>query len=133
MTDAIVEYGTDINSEWSFIDGDIKLVSNKDNLTQAIQNRLNTIQDTLNLFYLDYGSFLRSYLGWQTSDETLEFVRVEIQTSLSGDPRLNSFSVDCEYDQDKNILISIDVVVSDGEEFSLNYVLNENGLNIQEV
>ena len=132
MSDTIVEYGVDVKSTWSFKDGDIEIISDKDNLTQAIMNRLNTIQDSLNLFYGNYGSFLHSYFGWQTKDETLEFIRVEIQTSLSEDPRLNNFNVDCKYDENKNVLVSVDVVVSDGEEFSLNFVLTDNGI-VEEV
>lgn len=128
MSEVVVEYGVDVKSTWSFKDGDLEIIQDKDNLTQAIMNRLNTIQDSLNLFYGNYGSFLHSYLGWQTLNETLEFIRVEIQTSLSEDPRLNNFNVACEYDQDKNVLVFVDVVGSDDEEFSLNFVLNDNGI-----
>ena len=65
MVDTIVEYGVDICRDWTFQDGDIKSISNTDNLNQAILNRLNTIQDELDSFYDDYGSFLQSFLGWK--------------------------------------------------------------------
>ena len=128
MSDTIVEYGVDINSEWSFVDGDLKLVSSKDNLIQAILNRLNTLQDSLNLFYGDYGSYLQSYFGWRRNEQTLEFIRVEIQTVLVKDPRLSSFSVVTEFDDDGNVRVILDVSFNEDDDFTVNLVLTGNGI-----
>ena len=132
MSDAIVEYGVDINSEWSFEDGDLKLVSSKDNLIQAILNRLNTLQDSLNLFYGDYGSYLQSYFGWRRNEQTLEFIRVEIQSVLAKDPRLDNFGVAVDFDENGDVRVILEVVFSEDNDFSLNFVLTDNGI-VEEV
>ena len=57
MTETInYDYGVDINSHFNFKDGDIQLAEYDNNIAQAIMNRLNTFQDSLDLFYYDYGS-----------------------------------------------------------------------------
>ena len=133
MVDVITEYGTDINSDWSFKDGDILIVSDKDNLSQGILNRLNTFVGSLNLFYLDYGSFLLSYLGWKRTDSTLEFIKLEVETVLAKDPRINNFSVDASYDPNGSVRIELSIIYNDGEDFSLNYVLDNEGIQEVEV
>lgn len=50
--ESIVELGTDINSSWSFKDGDLNLISGKQNLIQATRNRLNNALNSLDDFYL---------------------------------------------------------------------------------
>ena len=124
MEDVIVEYGTDINSTWSFKDGDIEIISNKDNLTQAITNRLNTINDGLDLFYTDYGSYLRQYFGWHKNNETLEFIKAEIAQVISMDPRISVFTIDLEYNSDGDVIVKLSI---DGSDYVLE--LNENGVN----
>ena len=78
----IIELGADLNRNWEFKDGDLLLVENKDNLVQSILNRLNSDYDSLDLFYYDYGSVLSNFLGWKHNDETLEFIRLEIEDTL---------------------------------------------------
>lgn len=126
--DAFVEYGTDINSNWSFTDGDINLISGTDNLSQAIMNRLNTLQDELNLFYSDYGSYLQSFFGWRKNDKTLEFIKVEIDTVVNKDPRVNNFTSEISYNQEGNVNVNLVIMYIDGEDFSLNYVLSNDGV-----
>ena len=124
---SIIDYGTDIDSSWSFQDGDIKLTSNNENLQQSISNRLNTIQDALDLFYDDYGSYLLNYLGWRRTEQTLEFVRLEIEQCLNKDSRIyNSFEIEARYEQE-DILINVVVFYND-ESLELNYVLTNEGV-----
>jgi len=124
---SIIDYGTDIDSSWSFQDGDIKLTSNTENLRQSISNRLNTIQGALDLFYDDYGSYLLNYLGWRRTEQTLEFVRLEIEQCLNKDPRIyNSFEIEAMYEQE-GILINV-VVFDNDESLELNYVLTDEGI-----
>ena len=124
---SIIDYGTDIDSSWSFQDGDIKLTSNNENLQQSISNRLNTIQDALDLFYDDYGSYLLNYLGWRRTEQTLEFVRLEIEQCLNKDSRIyNSFEIEARYEQE-DILINV-VVFDNDESLELNYVLTNEGV-----
>lgn len=122
--------GTDISSEWLFDEhGDLMLVGNKDNLGQAISNRLRTQLDELDLFYTGYGSFLTQFLGWKKNESTLEFMRLEIETRLAGDPRLSSYSVSLEY-TDNNVEININLVLYDGEEYTGNFVLTNDGVEV---
>ena len=50
MAEIIEGIGTDFNRNYQFIDGDLKLVSDEDNLTQSIYNRFSCPIDSLNLF-----------------------------------------------------------------------------------
>ena len=124
-------FGTDISKEWVFNEhGDLTLVNNKDNVAQAISNRLQTQLNELDLFYAGYGSFLTQFLGWKRNDSTLEFMRLEIETRLAGDPRLTGYSVNLEYGEENNVEIHISLVLDDGEEYTGNFVLNNNGVDI---
>ena len=126
----VYEYGVDITSNLNFNDeGDINLSKYEDNIVQAICNRLSTIQDTLDLFYYDYGSVLNHFLGWKKTDETLSFIKIEIENVLTKDPRINSFTVDLEYITEG---VRINIVLTDFEEVNLNLVLNENGVEVME-
>lgn len=123
----IVELGTDLNSKWEFKDGDLILVENKDNLVQSILNRLNSEYDGLDLFYYDYGSVLSSFLGWKHNDETLEFIRLEIEDSLEQEPRLSDFNVEVSYNQNGKVLIDLYIVFDDESDFTLSLVLEKDG------
>ena len=121
-------FGTDISNSWEFNEhGDLSLVSNKDNVGQAISNRLKTQLNELDLFYAGDGSFLTQFLGWKKNDSTLEFMRLEIETRLAGDPRLSGYSVSLEY-TDNGVEITINLVLDDGEEYTGNFVLNSDGV-----
>ena len=122
-------FGTDINKEWTFNEhGDLTLVKNKENITQAISNRLQTQLNELDIFYSGYGSFLTQFLGWKKNNTTLEFMRLEIETRLAGDPRLTSYTVNLEYGETNNVEIQISLVLDDGEEYTGNFVLNNDGV-----
>ena len=120
----ITEFGTDIKNTWTFTDqGDLELVSNDDNIIQAILNRLNTRLDELDLYYDEYGSLLQNLLGYPSNEETLEFIRIEIETSLQNEPRLTDFEVTVtKQDKDK---ININLAIwYNGEELEYNLVIN---------
>jgi len=123
----IIELGADLNKNWEFKDGDLILVENKDNLVQSILNRLNSEYDSLDLFYYDYGSVLSNFLGWKHNDETLEFIRLEIEDTLEQEPRLNDFSVGVSYNEIGKILIELYIVFNDETDLSLSLVLEKDG------
>ena len=123
----IVELGVDLNSNWDFKDGDLVLVENKDNLVQSILNRLNSEYDSLDLFYYDYGSVLSNFLGWKHNDETLEFIRLEIEDTLGQEPRLSDFNVEVSYNKIGKILIELYIVFTDETDLSLSLVLEKDG------
>ena len=123
----IVELGTDFNSNWDFKDGDLILVENKDNLIQAILNRLNCQLDNLDLFYFEYGSVLCNFFGWKHDDETLEFIRLEVENTLSQEPRIVDSNVEVSYNEDGRILIDLYILYSEDSDLTLSIVLEKDG------
>lgn len=113
-------YGTDLNSSFTFVDGDLNISTNETNMSQAICNRLNTIQDSLNYFYNDYGSVFQYFLGWKGNDKTLEFMRTEIRTTLLKDPRINEVDVETFYDGNGAVRVNIGLNDENGE---LNFII----------
>ena len=93
-----MDYGTDICSDWSFNeDGDLKLVSDLDNMEQALTNRLTCDLNSLELFYDDYGCGLSQFFGWRKTDRTLEFVRLELENRILSEPRIEGYTLQVEY------------------------------------
>lgn len=125
-------YGVDIGRDWSFTDGDLILSEYDDNLGQAIGNRLNTDLNELFVFYNGYGSLLKSFLGWRCTDETLRFIRLEVESCISNDPRINFFNVDVEYEGNGRIKIMVKVFVDNLNYNTFNYIISDDGAIIEE-
>ena len=125
----LYECGVDISSEMRFIDGDVQLSAYDTNLAQAVANRLNTQLNELDLFYdTDYGSVLMSFLGWKRTDETLVFVKSEIDNVLSKEPRLLRHTSEVSYDEQGRLKIELGLFPNDSVEMNLNLVLTANGV-----
>lgn len=124
----ISELGTDINSEWNFKDGDLQLINNTDNLVQATRNRLNNVLDSLDDFYINYGSILWRFMGWKSEEITLKFMAIEIKNCLDQDPRLTNYTLDLTYGDKSTVNISITVYFDDESEFDMNYILSTDGV-----
>ena len=105
--EVLYELGVDINSTFSFKDGDVQLISYDDNLVQSIQNKLNTNLNELDLFYEEYGSILSTFLGWKANDETLGFIKSELETILKSENRISSYEYTVEYQGDGKIRINL--------------------------
>jgi len=127
--DAFIEGGIDLRSDFTFSDGDVVLVEYSDNLVQAVVNRLNTELDELDLFYESYGSVLSSFFGWRRTDETLGFVKAEVDNVLSMESRLDSFVSTVEYADNGSLVVRLSLwfgsTVSD-----VNLVLGVNGVEL---
>lgn len=121
-----VELGVDVKNTWEFSNGDLILVDNEENLKQVASNRLNTYYGSLNLFYEEYGTFLTQMLGMRRDDVTLEFIRLEVSTRLSQDPRFQDYTVECKYGQKGTVLIDINVYFDDETDYTLNFVISED-------
>lgn len=80
-------YGTDINSNWSFSDGDINLVTDKANLGQAIVNRLKADLTTF-IFYNRYGGNLFEHFGDKNNPNIHEYIKIEVESICKQDPRI---------------------------------------------
>lgn len=89
----MINLGVDIAADWSFSDGDLNIVTGTGNLAQAIQNRLNTYFDDLNLFYANYGSTLLDLLGDLNHETIHEYIKIEVEDVVVKDNRIRS--VDC--------------------------------------
>ena len=122
-------YGVDLHDSLRFVNGDLQLAEYEENIAQAIGNRLNTVYDTLDLFYGDYGSVLSSFLGWRNTDNTLKFVKLEVDNVLSQDPRLDEFSTSVEYVNSDRIRINIVLQYDEDETIELSYDLDSMGVN----
>lgn len=127
MDEIINELGTDINSSWNFSDGDLKTITNDDNLVQATRNRLNTRMDSVDYFYMEYGSVLHRFQGWRKNETTLKFMEIALTDCLEQDPRYSNFDLDLELLSDKGVKISVHVVFDDDTELDMDYVFNIDG------
>ena len=83
-------FGTDIKSDWSFSGGDINLSTGASNLGQTVCNRLNANLNTYDIFYARYGGNLFDYMGESNSPNIHEYIKIEIETILGQDPRIES-------------------------------------------
>lgn len=125
----VYDYGVDIHNDLCFINGDLQLVEYDENIAQAIGNRLNTMQDSLDLFYEDYGSVLLKFLGWRNTQNTLKFVKLEVDNVLGKDPRIEEFSTSVEYVASDRIRIHITLKYDEDETLELNYDLTNMGVS----
>lgn len=134
MVDEVVGYdlGVDVDQSWSMVDGDLKLVSYSDNLVQAISNRLNTGLNELDLFYTDYGSTFKGFLGWRGNDETTGFIKAELETVLKAEPRLANWSYEVNYLGNGTVRVDLRLVPVIGEIASVGLELNSNGVEVIE-
>lgn len=126
----LYDYGVDLKSSFTFKDGDIEIVDGDDNISQAISNRLNTITDSLDLFYEDYGSLFLGFLGWKRNDETLRFMKIELDKCLTDDPRIDSFTSELSYTDTG--AVRIDISLNGFENTELNLILDGTSVSVVE-
>ena len=123
----MVDLGVDFSSSYEFQDGDIVLVEDTENITEAIGNRLNTEYDSMSEYYSIYGSLLRGFLGDPSDDRTLDFIQLEVESVLQQDPRLEDASVEVyRSDTTGQIIIGVTISYDDDSDLELNLVLNED-------
>lgn len=128
MDDEILyECGVDIDSSFTFKDGDLELAKYEDNLVQAITNRLNTDLDELDLFYEDYGSVLTGFLGWKQSD-ALHYIKAELSNCLMKDPRIYQHEISLEYKGNGVLRIDLTIYTNNQNIVNTNLVLTNDGV-----
>ena len=132
MDEVLYELGVDINSSFSFHDGDIQVAKYDENLVQAIANRLNTDLNELDLFYEEYGSVILGFLGWKGNDETISVIEAELETILKSEKRLMNWEYNVEYTG--NGKVTIDLVLYPNLSYSINttITLSEEGVEVVE-
>ena len=127
VDEVFYDLGVDIDSKWCFVDGDLKLISYNDNMVQALTNRLNTNLNELDLFYEEYGSVFTQFLGWRGNDETICFIRTELETVLRQEPRLRNWEYNIEYTGNGILRVDLKLYPTLGSEINVELELTEEG------
>lgn len=87
---------------------DFKVVSEENNLAQAIESKLRTIKGEY-LLNSEYGSELNSDLGLPSTDFILSGVRGHIIETLNQDPRVKEFSIIHMDSDNSKIIVSLSI------------------------
>lgn len=124
----MINLGTDVVSNWSFTDGDLNIVAGTGNLAQAIQNRLNTYLDDLNIFYSSYGSTLFDELGEINHPTIHEYIKIEIEYRLIRDNRIKDVVCTVEKISSDCVECSLDLTLVDETDVSLGLIINADNI-----
>lgn len=124
----MINLGTDVVSNWSFTDGDLNIVAGTGNLAQAIQNRLNTYLDDLNIFYSSYGSTLFDELGELNHPTIHEYIKIEIEYRLIRDNRIKDVVCTVEKIDSGSVECSLDLTLVDETDVSLGLIINADNV-----
>ena len=124
----LYECGVDFNGNLNFNDGDITLTSYSDNLVQAVINRLNTQVDEMDMLYESgYGSVLTGFLGWKATQNTLDYIKAEVNYVLSQEPRLERYNVSVSYTGNGAIRLDLTLYPNEYVGIDVNLVLSADG------
>ena len=120
-------YGADVNKSWSFTNGDIDLVDDSINLGQAIVNRLNAGLETYDIFYAKYGGVLLEHLGDLNHPHIHEYMRIEIESILTQEPRIANFECTVNKTDSNSVECNLKVSVVGSDEIDeYNLVINDD-------
>ena len=90
-----MDYGTDFDSTGKLDSkGQVALVSGTDNVKQAIKNRLATELDVYIEYCDDYGTTLRDMFKEGLTDNSIEWIKTEIQMNVLKESRVASCDVE---------------------------------------
>lgn len=99
--------------------GDLKVISDEDNLVEANKRRLGCLFGETYI-YEDYGSELDTLLGLRKNDVNLNLIEQEVQNTLLQDERNSDIQVNAEYTKN-GFKIDISILYNDVElEFTFN-------------
>ena len=126
-------YGTDINSNWSFSDGDINLVTDKANLGQAIVNRLKADLTTF-IFYNRYGGNLFEHFGDKNNPNIHEYIKIEVESICKQDPRIKQVESTVTKTDSETITLDLKLLtISSDEIVRYNLIItSDNSIFINE-
>ena len=123
-----MEFGIDIDRAWDFNDGDLVLVKDENNVSQAVVNRLTCFQPNFTVYYENYGGSLMEHLGSRKDEESLKFIQIELDSILEQEERILEYESNLSYtDTGVRIDLKLDV---DGENVDLNLILDREGVTI---
>lgn len=81
-----MDYGTDIDSTGKLDSkGQVSIISGLDKVKQSIRNRLLTELDTYIEWCDDYGTTLRDMFGEPLNENSIEWIKMEIQMNVLKD------------------------------------------------
>ena len=83
----------------------------------------------MDLYYNEYGSVLPSFLGWKKEEETLSFMKIEIENTLKQDPRMPEYDLNLRFDEDYTgkVLMDLTLHYNDNSNLELSLVISEDG------
>lgn len=118
------ELGTDIDRHWILnSEGDIQTISGKDNLRQAIYNRITCYFDNLAWCYTNYGSYVKDWFGRVNDEYHRNTLTHEIEVRVQEDLRIAEVTCTIKDYSPYYIGVLINgVVVEDSSEFSEYYI-----------
>lgn len=120
-------YGNDINNSFTFSNGDIDIISGTQNLAQSIINRLNTDKSFYNWCYTQYGGNLFNIFGMKNNQNSLEYLRIEIESILQQDPRIREVTANCSKEDSKTVGVELNVLTIGSDEIvTLNLVITDD-------
>ena len=127
----MVDIGTDINGEWELTEnGDLRLISQEDNMVQSITNRLSCTLNNLKVYYNEYGSLLFGFIVWKQNYTTLEFMKIEIGNRLMQDPRISGYTISLDYNGNGEVDIDLQIKLTSGKDLDMSLLL-DNESNVQ--
>lgn len=127
----MVDIGTDINGNWELTEnGDLRLISQEDNMVQSITNRLSCTLNNLKVYYNEYGSLLFGFIGWKQNYTTLEFMKIEIGNRLMQDPRISGYTISLDYNGNGEVDIDLQIKLTSGKDLDMSLLL-DNESNVQ--
>lgn len=123
----VEQLGTDIKHDWSFnSDGDINLVTGKDNLGQALVNRLKADITTF-IFYDRYGGNLFEHFGDMNNNRIHEYIRIEIESICRQDPRVKQIEATVNKIDSETVSVGLNLLTIGRDEIiRYNLILNSN-------
>lgn len=124
-------FGRDIKNNWNFINDDLETVSNKLNLAQAIINRLNTDLGFYDWCYTQYGGNLSNVFGMKNNSNTLEYLRIEIESTLQQDPRIRVVNANCSKEDSKTVSVELNVLTIGSDEIVTINLIIQDDLKVQ--
>ena len=129
----MINLGVDVAADWSFSDGDLNIVTGTTNLAQAIQNRLNTYFDDLNLFYANYGSTLLDLLGDLNHETIHEYIKIEVEDVVVKDNRIRS--VDCTVNKigEGSVECKLNIILIDETDVDLGLIITADNIVVLNV
>lgn len=124
-------FGRDIKNNWNFINDDLEIVSDKLNLAQAIINRLNTDLGFYDWCYTQYGGNLSNVFGMKNNSNTLEYLRIEIESTLQQDPRIRVVNANCSKEDSKTVGVELNVLTIGSDEIVTINLIIQDDLKVQ--